>query len=220
MPIVKTNDRQAGASNSGGSRTPGAGPAQRGLMGRLRGPAGASNGQTSQRSSTSRFLVGSVAFILIAEVLTYLIALANVQWKLGLNSLVVANGPSFLTWYFLINVVIIVGVWVTMQRLGFFPRDRFAPRNGTTMARGGSDKNGTQRNAAPTNQIPGIGKQRTRAARRHVTTAAIATASPNARRGAVESRTVVPASTASEHDEVYDRVKAAQRLRRRRDARR
>ena len=79
-------------------------------------------------SSTSRFVVGSITFILIAELLTFLMQIANVNLKLHLEQPILGPQVSWLSWFLIINVLVIVAVWVVLQRLGVIPRDVFASR--------------------------------------------------------------------------------------------
>jgi hypothetical protein len=192
-------------------------------------PASAGGGGTGLRrktSSTTRFIVGSVTFILVAELLTYLIDFANLQFKLNLNQPIIAgNSATWFSWFFVINVVIILGLWILLNKLGFFPRDMWAPRNGTTGrgassngSAGSSSANGAQKSG---DQIPGIGATRTRAERRYSAALAAEAAAAKAAKGkgrtaTVESRATNDGAFSSTHDEAYDRAKAAQRLRTRR----
>ena len=186
--------------------------------------SGGRTGLRRQTSSTTRFIVGSVTFILVAELLTYLIDYANIQFKLNLNQPIIGSSASWLTWFFLINVVLILGLWILLNKMGFFPRDMWAPRNGTSTTRGGTSQgsasNGNKKNAA--NEIPGIGKPRTRAERRYAAEMAAAAAAAKASKGkgrpATEAARTGAAELAlsAEHDVAYDRAKAAQRLRMRR----
>jgi hypothetical protein len=192
-------------------------------------PASAGGGGTGLRrktSSTTRFIVGSVTFILVAELLTYLIDFANLQFKLNLNQPIIAgNSATWFSWFFVINVVIILGLWILLNKLGFFPRDMWAPRNGTTGrgassngSAGSSSANGAKKSG---DQIPGIGATRTRAERRYSAALAAEAAAAKAAKGkgrtaTVESRATNDGAFSSTHDEAYDRAKAAQRLRTRR----
>ena len=199
------------------------------VMGFILPPASAGGGGTGLRrktSSTTRFIVGSVTFILVAELLTYLIDLANFQFKLNLSQPIIAgNSATWFSWFFVINVVIILGLWILLNKLGFFPRDMWAPRNGTT-ARGASSNGSTGSNGAngakkSGDQIPGIGATRTRAERRYTAALAAEAAAAKAAKGkgrtaTVESRAANDAAFSSTHDEAYERAKAAQRLRERR----
>lgn len=220
------------AETKSSEKTPGAAPAQSSgpslgqrLGGLFRAPAsGERTGLRRQTSSTTRFIVGSVTFILVAELLTYLIDYANIQFKLNLNQPIIGASASWLTWFFLINVVLILGLWILLNKMGFFPRDMWAPRNGTSTTRGGtsqgSGSNGNKKNAA--NQVPGIGKPRTRAERRYAAEMAAAAAAAKASKGKGRSTTdttrtaTAELALSAEHDVAYDRAKAAQRLRMRR----
>jgi hypothetical protein len=202
------------------------------VVGLFRAPA---NGGVMKRktSSTSRFIVGSITFILVAELLTYLIDYANVKFNLNLNQPILGAQASWFSWFFVINVVIILGLWILLNKMGFFPRDMWAPRNGTTSStargassngNGASSRNGASNNNA--NQIPGIGGTRTRAERRHTAAVAEAEAAAAAAKsrkkgnGAASTTTgkrgAVIEDVNATHDAAYDRAKAAQRQRMRR----
>lgn len=185
--------------------------------------AGGAAGQQRGMSSTTRFIIGSVTFVLVAELLTYLIDFANIQLKLNLNQPIMGASASWFTWFFVINVVLILGLWILLNRLGFFPRDMWAPRNGTTRSVGSGGKSGSAGNGKAANEIPGIGKQRTRAERRRIAEAAAAQAAAAAKGKGDKNRPVATtrattseAALSSEHDEAYERVRAAQRTRKRR----
>lgn len=240
MADTKSSANVPARTSSGGSGGSGAGSTggslgQR-LAGFLRGPSG--GGLMGRKtSSTSRFIVGSVTFILVAELLTYLVNFADATLNLHLQQPILpGNSATWFSWFFVINVVIILGLWIGLNKLGFFPRDMWAPRNGTTnsTARGGASntsggKNGSKNDA---NQIPGIGATRTRAERRYAAAAAEAAAAAAAakskKKGAgatsaapttakASKRAVIEDVNAdSEHDAAYDRAKAAQRQRQRR----
>lgn len=183
------------------------------------------NGQPGALSGTSRFILGSVIFIFTAELLTYGLDYLNLQYKLGLMQPIV-KGAGWLTWFLILNVVIILGVWLLLRRVGLLPTDMFnvqrnaAARNAQTTGRSVTSSNGSKQPAA---QIPGIGKARTRAERRYAANVAAAEAEAAAAkaRGKRATTTAQPAATAQvvdndEHDEAYDRAKAAQRMRKRR----
>ena len=176
-------------------------------------------GERKPMSSTMRFIIGSVTFVFLAEALTYGIEYVNIQFKLNLNQPILGASASWLSWFFVINVVIILGLWITLNRMGFFPRDMWAPRNGTTTtargsSRGGGASGGGSKSAA--NAIPGIGKARTRAERRFTATAKATTTNGKGRSATANTSAADDASLSAEHDDAYDRVKAAQRLRKRR----
>lgn len=178
--------------------------------------SGGAQGERKPLSSTTRFIIGSVTFVFLAEALTYAIEYANVQFKLNLNQPILGASATWFSWFFVINVVIILGLWITLNRMGFFPRDMWAPRNGTTAARGSSSNSKNGGSAKTANQLPGIGKARTRAERRHAAT--VKATAVSAKGGATSgSRQASGDDTFdTDHDEVYDRVKAARRLRKRR----
>lgn len=150
---------------------------------------------------------------------------------------------SGLTWENLIFFVVIIGLWLLVQRLGLMPRpEPMTPNSarGVNATGNGAAKSG----AKGTPQLPGIGEHRTRAERRRLADAAAekeaqkaavrakgkggatATVAAPAKNGRVATgKTPLAAAVASndmsgEHDEVYERVKAEQRLRRRREGKR
>ncbi|HEY7975915.1 MAG TPA: hypothetical protein VID72_11260 [Ktedonobacterales bacterium] len=224
--MADTKSSAKSPSTGATPRQPTAGPSlgQR-VLGFILPPASSSGGGAGLRrktSSTTRFIIGSVTFILVAELLTYLIDFANLQFKLNLNRPILAGSATWFSWFFVINVVIILGLWILLNRMGFFPRDMWAPRNGATArgssANGAGGANGNKKSA---DQIPGIGATRTRAERRYAATAAAEAAAAKAAKGKgrtakVETQPANDAAFNSDHDEVYDRAKAAQRLRMRR----
>ncbi|HEX8733196.1 MAG TPA: hypothetical protein VF725_14180 [Ktedonobacterales bacterium] len=231
------------ADTRSGAPTPPDGTSGPGLGQRLAGffrPATTGAGARRRpQSATSRFITGSVTFVLVAELLTFGLQYLNVQFKLNLEQPIAGPQISWFTWFFLINVVTIIALWIILQRLGLFPRDMWGPRNGTS-ARGGSGSasggksGGASGGAPPANQIPGIGKIRTRAERRYTATVEAAktttikkrrfgrtTTSSGATTTSARTPAKAPVATVpnTEHDGSYERVRAAQRLRKRRAAR-
>ncbi|HEX8981329.1 MAG TPA: hypothetical protein VF792_01045 [Ktedonobacterales bacterium] len=214
----------ADTNTSSNAPTNGAAPSKAGgqtLLGLFR----RRNGRAGALSGTSRFILGSVIFIFTAELLTYGLDYLNIQYKLGLMQ-PIAKGAGWLTWFLILNVVIILGVWLLLRRVGLLPTDMFnvqrnaAARNAQTTGRSATSSNGSKQPAA---QIPGIGKARTRAERRYAANVAAAEAEAAAAKAKSKRATTTaqPAATTQvvendEHDEAYDRVKAAQRMRKRR----
>ena len=87
-----------------------------------------------RQSSTARFIVGCVLFVVGAEALTFGWQYVNVRFQLHFEQPVIGSQVGWLTWYFLINATSIVALWIGLQLLGFFPRDTWAPRAGTPTA--------------------------------------------------------------------------------------
>lgn len=178
-------------------------------------------------SSTSRFILGSVLFIFTAELLTYAIDYANIQFKLGLMQ-PIFPGASWLTWFLILNVLIILGVWLLLRRVGLLPTDMFGAqraanlRNAQSSSSASSSSNGSKKTGAA---IPGIGKTRTRAERRYTATMAAAEAAAAAAKAKGKRSTTASAtkpadasqqSANGDYNEAYDRARAAQRMRKRR----
>lgn len=88
----------------------------------------------SRQSSTSRFIVGCVLFVVGAELLTFGWQYINIRFQLHFDQPAISSQVGWLTWYFLINATSIVALWIGLQLLGFFPRDTWAPRAGTPTA--------------------------------------------------------------------------------------
>ncbi len=156
---------------------------------------------------------------------------------------------SGLTWENLIFLVAIIGLWAAVQKLGLMPRPQpYTPQPGRG-ASGASGSSGAKGGSLSANALPGIGERRTRTERRHLAAvaaekeaqkaaaaaaknktrakAAAADVAPVATKTARVATTKAPAVTvaapktiAGDHDEMYERVKADQRLRRRREAKR
>jgi len=198
-----------------------------------------------------KFFQGSLIFVggsyIIILGLTYL----SLNYPaLGLNSYIQPPKAnvlilSGLTWENLIFFVVIIGLWLLVQRLGLMPRPEPMTPNSARGASGTAGASGGSKSSAKgADSLPGIGEHRTRAERRRLAAIAAekeaqkaaaraktkggakATATPAAgptkvgANKAAASTVATPVGVASDHDEVYERVKADQRLRRRRDARR
>jgi hypothetical protein len=173
-----------------------------------------------------RYFRNMIIFFVLAEALTFGMEYVNVQFKLHLEQPI--PGVSWLSWMLLINLVIIAGVFLGLRSMGFFPTDMFSPQANST-ARGSSSASATgggSRGSAKV-EIPGIGKARTRAERRYAqiaaeqaAAAAAAAKAKGKNRAAASSKATTATSadtmTEDEHDEAYERAKAAQRLRKRR----
>lgn len=215
----------ADTKSSSNAPTNGAAPSKAGgqpLLGFFR----RRTGQAGALSGTSRFILGSVIFIFTAELLTYGLDYLNLQFKLGLMQ-PIAKGAGWLTWFLILNVVIILGVWLLLRRVGLLPTDMFnvqrnaAMRNAQSSGRGAAASNGS--NKQPAAQIPGIGKARTRAERRYAANvaaaeAAAAAAKAKGKRASVAAKSPATGSVGANevHDEAYERARAAQRMRKRR----
>lgn len=236
------------------------------LLSLVRGPGAAAStsgakAATAPTQSTSstlppgywrKFFQGSLIFVggsyIIILALTYLSARYP---QMGLNGYIQpphANvlALSGLTWENLIFLVVIIGLWAAVQKLGLMPRPQpYTPQPGRG-ASGASGASGAKGGSSSANALPGIGERRTRTERRHL--AAVA-AEKEAQKAAAKNKTrakaaatdVAPVATkaarvatakapavavaapkaiAGDHDEMYERVKADQRLRRRREAKR
>jgi cytoskeletal protein RodZ len=130
--------------------------------------------------------------------------------KLGLQQ-PVFKGVTWITPFFVIYFVLLVGLWFGLNKFGFFPRPEPLP---STRSSGGSSSS-----KKGVTQIPGIGGPRPRRAdvtpptangKKSAATPAKATAKPSA-------TSSTQASSSGAYDDAYERVKAAQRQKRRRE---
>ncbi len=173
------------------------------------------NGSTKGGSRVTRLIFGTLIFVVVGQLLITGLAALDSALNLGLQQ-PVFKGASWLTWFFLIYFVMLVGLWFALNYFGFFPRPEPLPSSRTsTNASSGSKKGPVQ--------IPGIGGPHARSRRAEVTAPAA-----NGRKGAADTakaatKTSVTATEAAsvsgEYDEAYERVKAAQRQKRRRELR-
>ena len=176
-------------------------------------------------SRITKLIFGTLIFVLVGQLLVTGLTILDSVYKLGLQQPVFKGAP-WLSWFFLIYFVLLIGLWVLLNYLGFFPKpDPLPPagsRNATTSS--GGNKNVTH--------IPGIGGPRVRQrtaptpppaptpARKGIFGfgAKSATATAVATKPA-KSSTSQGATNGRAYDETYQRVKAAQRQKRRRSAR-
>lgn len=182
-------------------------------------------GATPRRGSrTARSMMGMFAFVIVAEVLLTLISLVTGWLNLPLMQPIVP-GVSWLNWQLVIFAVLILGLWIVFNQMGWFPKPEPLPAS----ARGStSSANGKK----TVTQIPGIGGPKVRAPKPVVRAPIASAATPTkpsffSRLTGSASKTSAKAepaatsvaSVSGEYDEAYERVKAAQRLKRRRSLR-
>ncbi len=206
---------------------------RKGFFSSLLSPAPArqtgANGQAKPGASGMiRFTLVLVVFMFLIQAVQVGLALADNSWHLGLRNYVTSNhnAPIIggLHWLDLIFFLIVAAFYIALIRFNILPRDLFGARARTTAA---------QQAKAPIERPAGSGKDRSRAARRHAAEVAAAAAAAKAAKNNKGGKKAAPAPesakvTASvsdaqasgEHDEEYYRVKAAQRLQRRRTGKR
>lgn len=168
----------------------------------LNPPAVAANGAkagaaTRPKSGTSRFFFGMLVFLLGSQLLaTGLSLLDGAVFHGSLQGTTVAahSVPLLggLSWFLLLYMAITIGFWALLYRFKIIPRDPFGMK--------------AQATARAAQARPTVSAGRTRAARRGLATTDKVVATP---------RRVV----SGEADSAYERVKAAQRARRRREGR-
>ncbi len=172
-------------------------------------------------SRITRLIFGTLIFVLVGQLLVTGLTILNSAYNLGLQQ-PVFKSATWLTWFFLIYFVLLVGLWFLLNYFGFFPRPEPVTTSRTSSGRTSSGSS-TGDKKGPT-QIPGIGGPRARPRRAEVPPPA-----PSGRKGATDTTKAVAkaptkpsaAATATdsasgEYDETYERVKAAQRQKRRR----
>lgn len=173
------------------------------------------------KSPWRRLLFGMLIFIVAMQVFEYVLFFIGAKFDLNLNASVGKSIPLIggMSWFTFIYLLFMLVLYIGLLRFGVIP-------NGKTMRQ--------QRAAAAQPAPPAAATRsaRKRAARHAVTTTA--TTVSTARRTATTARVksgqgVTTASAkaatsatnaASMSDDVYERVKAAQRTRRRREAKR
>lgn len=179
-------------------------------------------------SGLLRFSLVLVIFMFVIQGLQIGLFYAEKQWHLGLLNYVTSNHntPLFggLRWFDLIFFLVVAGFYVALIRFNILPRDLFGGRPRTTA---------TKQAGTSIERPAGSGKDRSRAARRRATALAEAQAAAKAAQNTKGSKKAAsapePAKVAAsvsdsqasgEHDAEYYRVKAAQRLQRRRTGKR
>lgn len=171
-------------------------------------------------SRITRLIFGTLIFVLVGQLLVTGMTILDGAYHLGLQQ-PVFKGANWLTWFFLIYFVLLIGLWFLLNYFGFFPRPEPLPSNRTSSSRTSSTSSSGDKKGAV--QIPGIGGPRARPRR-----AEVAPPAPSGRKGATDTTKAIAKSSATEtatdsasgeYDEAYERVKAAQRQKRRRELR-
>lgn len=213
---TKTNTTTNTSTTSPSEKAPGPGAAlKRGFLAllspsrvdRTQGGAGA---QTARpKGMWRRLFFGMLIFIVAMQVFQYALLFIGAKFNLHLEqamgkSIPLVGGMSRYTFLFLLFMIVL---YIGLLRFNVIP-------NGKEMR--------AQRAAAQPQSPAGTSRAARRRAARHATTTTTATVSA-ARRTATVAKTKVKsaqATAAGISDDVYERVKAAQRLRRRREAKR
>ncbi|MDE3231161.1 MAG: hypothetical protein KGO05_14885 [Chloroflexota bacterium] len=78
-------------------------------------------------SDSMRLMIGSVIFLVIALSFTYGLLLASAQFGWNLDRPIFGPQTAPLNWLGLINLVMLVALWLILQRLGFLPRGGLPP---------------------------------------------------------------------------------------------
>lgn len=176
-------------------------------------------------SRITKLIFGTLIFVLVGQLLVTAMTLLNNAYHLGLNAPVFAGTP-WLNWFFAIYFLLLIGLWFLLNYLGFFPKPEPLPAGRGRGGAGGAKKGVTQ--------IPGIGGPHVRAkapeapapaapARKSFfggrSSSPAATAQAAAKADPKTLAAINAATTPGDYDDAYERVKAAQRLKRRRTLR-
>lgn len=218
-----------------------------GFLNFLRGnpSATSANGQRPAKATTGmgRFLFGFLILMLLAQVMQIGISLLNVNMHLNLerpfgDSSTPIIGGLHLSYLAVLYIVLLFGLYILLLRLKIIPSDPLGSKarmQANARAAQESRPSGTTTRSASSATAVNL-QPRTRAARRETTRAAEAAAAAKAaaaaskkkgwgRTSAKAKSAPPPVSTkiaqpAGSHDDAYERVRAEQRLRRRREAKR
>ncbi len=160
-------------------------------------------GAQKPRSKIWQFLFGMIIFVVGSQLAAYVLFFLNAQFNLGLNSIVLipASVPLIggMTPFLLLYLALVIMLWVLLYRFNIIPKDPFG-------AKAAAEARARERATVS------AGSHRTRSERRRAATATKTKAEP---------RRVATISHGDEaSDEAYERMKAAQRARRRRAAKR
>ncbi|HEU0027036.1 MAG TPA: hypothetical protein VFQ25_07965 [Ktedonobacterales bacterium] len=166
-------------------------------------------------SRITKLIMGTLIFVLVGQLLVTGMTVLDSVYHLGLQQ-PVFPGTNWLTWFFLIYAVLLIGLWLLLNYFGFFPKPEPASTTRTSSS--------SSRDKKAVSQIPGIGGPRARQRRPEA-----ATPAANGRKGATDTGKAAAkpnaaaktqaASSSGKYDKAYERVKAAQRQKRRRELR-
>jgi hypothetical protein len=212
--MAQTTQRDSTKKPAGETQTPAQGGMQalRGWVQRL-GFAGGSAangaaGSQKPRSRTWQFIFGMIIFVVGSQLAAYVLFFLNAQFNLGLNSiqLIPASVPLIggMTPFLLLYLALVIGLWVLLYRFNIIPKDPFG-------AKAAAEARARERASVS------AGSHRTRAERRR---AATSTAKPSAKPQPEPRRVATVSHGDDASDEAYERMKAAQRARRRRASKR
>lgn len=214
--------------------TPARSPASRpGWMERLGLRGGAATQQRKPSSGIFKFMFGLIVFVVGSQLLAFVLFFLDglVGRRLSTLEIFPPSVPLIggMTLYLLVYFLLVVGLWYVLYKTNIIPRDPFGVK---TRAAEQARAAGGARGTAAT---PGSGKPRTRAERRRL---ASETAAAEAAKSSAKNATRAPAkpvaakaaparangkaaqAPAPGHDAEYERVRAADRQRRRRAAKR
>ena len=74
-----------------------------------------------------RLIIGGVVFLIIAEGFTYGLLLASARFGWNLDRPIFSPQTGWLNWFGLINLVMLVALWLILQRVGLLPRGGWPP---------------------------------------------------------------------------------------------
>lgn len=167
-------------------------------------------GTQKPRSKIWQFVFGMIIFVVGSQLAAYVLFFLNTQFNLGLNDTVlIPTGVPLvggMTPFLLLYLLFVILLWVLLYRFNIIPKDPFG-------AKAAAAARAQERTTVSTSA------HRTRSERRRTATGA--TTAKSSAKTPVESRRLATVSHGDDaSDEAYERVKAAQRARRRRSTKR
>jgi hypothetical protein len=183
-------------------------------------PSAAARPQTRQRGGMMKMAFGMIVFLLAAEFVGPVLAVINAKLHIGLDKIVVLpRGVPLLggmTALLLLYFLAILGLWIALLKFNIIPRDPFGVKAAQR------ERNSAAAVAAA--RRPGS-SPRSRAERRHATTTASTAKATTTAKGSSGVSAKAPTTTSrsatvravepGDHDDAYERARAAAQKRRR-----
>lgn len=193
--------------------------------------AGGARGQTTgaatgpQRPSTGKVMLGMLAFVAGAELLLFLVQFLDVRFFKGyleLHYIASRNTPILggMTWFLLILMVLTLGLWIALNRLGIIQPLTQRPSAQTSAARGKTTTGTTAATAGRNRAARRLAEANAAASTKGTTKGTTGTAKGGTGKSAAVAAAGNSGRLAGANDATYQRVKAAQRSRKRRAGKR
>jgi hypothetical protein len=238
ITMAQTKERPPSEAKSPAKATPPNASAPRpSWLSRLRGPltnAPTANGRPRTGGAIFKSFFGILIWFVASQLIMYLLILLDSALKmpgelppLETTRLFPPNTPllGWVTPFLLIYGVVVIGLWFLLIRFNLIPRDFFG-------ARAQAEQRARRQGGTTAANTASTGPRKTRAQRRYSDARAQEQAQANAKGGKNGAKPAAkPVARASDapkasnvsagsHDEEYDQVRSAERLRRRRESKR